>query len=260
MRDRCSESANSELADVRRRRSRAGVSCGGSLRRRVYVRGDWLVCWRPDHVCAVRVARTRRRRCQARGRARRLVGTDERNVGGAVRRGCRLCYGGGCGGLLRIPEDRVPQYLVSASTLDGERNPSTGGHLARRQQRTAPGVRAADLCGVVGGGMAALIRALRRFVRAQSGAEVIEFALTLPLLLLVVLGIIEFGFMFQEYEVVTNAAREGARIAILPTYSTNAAVTQSNVTTRINQYLSAAGLSTASATIYGGGSGCPGSW
>jgi Flp pilus assembly protein TadG len=105
--------------------------------------------------------------------------------------------------------------------------------------------------------MAALIRSLRRFVRAQSGAEVIEFALTLPLLLLVVLGIIEFGFLFQQYEVVTNAAREGARIAVLPTYTANASATQTNVTTRINQYLTAAGLSTASATIYGG-SGCPG--
>jgi Flp pilus assembly protein TadG len=105
--------------------------------------------------------------------------------------------------------------------------------------------------------MAALIRSLRRFVRAQSGAEVIEFALTLPLLLLVVLGIIEFGFLFQEYEVVTNAAREGARIAVLPTYSADAASTQANVTARVNQYLSTAGLSTASATIYGG-SGCPG--
>lgn len=105
--------------------------------------------------------------------------------------------------------------------------------------------------------MAALIRSLRRLVRGQSGAEVIEFALTLPLLLLVVLGIIEFGFLFQEYEVVTNAAREGARIAVLPTYSATAGVTQTNVTTRINQYLTAAGLNTASATIYGG-SGCPG--
>jgi len=107
--------------------------------------------------------------------------------------------------------------------------------------------------------MAALNRLVRRFVRAQSGAEVVEFALTLPLLLLVVLGIIEFGFMFQEYEVVTNAAREGARIAVLPTYSVNATVTQTNVTTRINQYLTAAGLNTASATICGGGGTCPGS-
>ena len=105
--------------------------------------------------------------------------------------------------------------------------------------------------------MAALRRLLRRFVRAQSGAEVVEFALTLPLLLLVVLGIIEFGFLFQQYEVITNAAREGARIGTLPTYTANASVTQTNVTARVNQYLTAGGLSTASATIYGGG-GCPG--
>ena len=37
----------------------------------------------------------------------------------------------------------------------------------------------------------------------------IEFSLTLPLLLLIVLGIIEFGLIFREYEVITNAAREG---------------------------------------------------
>ena len=47
-----------------------------------------------------------------------------------------------------------------------------------------------------------------------------EFALVLPLLLLVVLGIAEMGFMFQRYEVVTNAAREGARLAVLPGYGT----------------------------------------
>jgi Flp pilus assembly protein TadG len=108
--------------------------------------------------------------------------------------------------------------------------------------------------------MATLIRALRRFGRAQSGAEIIEFALTLPLLLLVVLGIIEFGFLFQQYEVVTNAAREGARIAVLPTYSANATATEANVRARVNQYLTAGGLSTASATICGGGGTCPGDW
>ena len=41
-----------------------------------------------------------------------------------------------------------------------------------------------------------------------------------PTLLLVMLGIIDFGFLFQRYEVVTNAAREGARVAILPGYQT----------------------------------------
>jgi len=71
----------------------------------------------------------------------------------------------------------------------------------------------------------------------------IEVALTLPLLMLVVLGIIEFGFVFQQYEVITNAAREGARIAVLPSYSTD------DAKTRINNYLDASGLVSANATV-----------
>ena len=52
----------------------------------------------------------------------------------------------------------------------------------------------------------------------ERGAELVEFAFVFPTLLLVMLGIIDFGFLFQRYEVVTNAAREGARVAILPGY------------------------------------------
>ena len=55
--------------------------------------------------------------------------------------------------------------------------------------------------------------------RSEDGAQLVEFALVLPMLLLVVLGIAEFGFIFQRYEVVTNAAREGARIATESTES-----------------------------------------
>ena len=74
---------------------------------------------------------------------------------------------------------------------------------------------------------------------SEAGAELIEFALVLPLLLLVVLGIIDFGFLFQRYEVVTNAAREGARIAVLPGYA------PSDVVFRVDQYLAAGGLTGA---------------
>lgn len=81
-------------------------------------------------------------------------------------------------------------------------------------------------------------------LRGERGAELIEFALTLPLLLLLVLGIIEFGFLFQEYEVVTNAAREGARLgAFIPT----AGYTTDDVKARINDYLGASGLKLAQA-------------
>jgi Flp pilus assembly protein TadG len=88
----------------------------------------------------------------------------------------------------------------------------------------------------------AALRDLRRRWRADSGAELVEFALTMPLLLLLVLGIIEFGFLFQQYEVVTNAAREGARIRVLPTY------TQQDAINRVNDYLNKAGLTASLAT------------
>jgi Flp pilus assembly protein TadG len=97
--------------------------------------------------------------------------------------------------------------------------------------------------------MAALNRVLKRLRRSESGAEVIEFALTLPLLLLLVLGMIEFGFLFQEYEVVTNAAREGARIAVLPTYSQTQAARVNNARARVNEYLNNAGLSSLLAGV-----------
>ena len=107
--------------------------------------------------------------------------------------------------------------------------------------------------------MSSVIWLLRRLRRSESGAELVEFALTLPLLLLIVLGMIEFGFVFQQYEVVTNAAREGARIAVLPTYAPTPGAAQTNVTLRVNGYLTDAGLNPALATICGG-TGCPGDW
>jgi Flp pilus assembly protein TadG len=83
----------------------------------------------------------------------------------------------------------------------------------------------------------------RRWV-SQDGAELIEFALVLPLLLLLLLGIIDFGLLFQRYQVVTNAAREGARVAVLPGYS------DEDVETRVSQFLTAAGLTDpATATV-----------
>jgi Flp pilus assembly protein TadG len=83
--------------------------------------------------------------------------------------------------------------------------------------------------------------------RSERGAELVEFALILPLLLLVLLGIMDFGLLFQRYEVITNAAREGARVAILPDYE---ASVDANVQARVNQYVSTSGLpGAATATV-----------
>lgn len=65
-----------------------------------------------------------------------------------------------------------------------------------------------------------------------------EFALTLPLLLVVIAGIVDFGFVFQRYEVITNAAREGARLASLPEYQTNTTMIQDRVRAYVQQGLS----------------------
>ena len=51
---------------------------------------------------------------------------------------------------------------------------------------------------------------LRRGGREQ-GASAVEFALVLPILLVLVFGIIAFGFGFARWVALTNGAREGAR-------------------------------------------------
>lgn len=83
---------------------------------------------------------------------------------------------------------------------------------------------------------------MKRLWKTEHGAELIEFALTFPLLLVVVMGIIDFGLLFQQYEVLTNAAREGARVSVLPGYGTT------DIQTRVNQYLQGTSLSAASVT------------
>lgn len=47
----------------------------------------------------------------------------------------------------------------------------------------------------------------------ERGASAVEMALVAPFLILILLGIIEFGYLFGEYNEVRHAAREGARFA-----------------------------------------------
>ena len=72
---------------------------------------------------------------------------------------------------------------------------------------------------------------MRTRIRSERGAALIEAAFTLPLLLFVSVGIIEFGRAFQTWQIVTNAAREGARVAVLPGTS------DAQVKSRVQSYL-----------------------
>jgi Flp pilus assembly protein TadG len=67
--------------------------------------------------------------------------------------------------------------------------------------------------------------------RGERGVELIEFAFVLPILVVVFAGIADFGFMLRNYEVVTNAAREGARMAV------KSGQTEASVAARVDAYM-----------------------
>ncbi len=77
--------------------------------------------------------------------------------------------------------------------------------------------------------------------RDQRGATIIEAAFVLPILFMSLLAILEFGRAYNEYQVLTNAAREAARYAVAPLEGTN--TLPSNAATVAEQFTSSAGLS-----------------
>ena len=98
-----------------------------------------------------------------------------------------------------------------------------------------------------------MARLIARLFRKDDGAELIEMAIVLPLLLLLIMGMVDFGFLFQRYLVLTNAAVEGARVASLPGY------TNADVTARVTSYATNGGVVGAvnTATV---GVTLPGAW
>src|SRR5688500_16912386 len=84
--------------------------------------------------------------------------------------------------------------------------------------------------------MATLMKRLRK---PADGNALIEMAIVLPLLLLLIMGMVDFGFLFQRYVVLTNAAVEGARVASLPGY------TSADVSARVADYVSKGGFTVA---------------
>jgi Flp pilus assembly protein TadG len=76
----------------------------------------------------------------------------------------------------------------------------------------------------------------KRFMKNQRGAALLETAITLPLILLVSVAIFEFGRAYQTWQVLTNAAREGARVSIIN------GTTSDQVKTAVKTYAEVGGL------------------
>jgi Flp pilus assembly protein TadG len=79
--------------------------------------------------------------------------------------------------------------------------------------------------------------------RNRRGAAVVEFAIVAPVFFVLVFGMVEYGRMVMVQQVITNAAREGARVGVLD------GSTYANVQTAVNNYLIAAKISTTATTI-----------
>lgn len=60
-----------------------------------------------------------------------------------------------------------------------------------------------------------LKRLIKRMRKSEAGQSMVEMALVLPILLLLIGGIMDFGWLFYNQLALTNAAREGARYAVI---------------------------------------------
>jgi Flp pilus assembly protein TadG len=77
---------------------------------------------------------------------------------------------------------------------------------------------------------------MTRLKKNERGTALLEAAITMPIILLVCVGIFEFGRAYQTWQVVTNAAREGARLAVIQGSK------EEDIRTRVRSYLTNGGL------------------
>lgn len=86
----------------------------------------------------------------------------------------------------------------------------------------------------------------------ERGAVAAEFALLLPVLLMMVIGTIEFGMIMYSRELITNASREGARAGIVQVAPKPGA---GAITTIAMNYLTGTGINPADITVTVAGAG-----
>ncbi|HEV3005564.1 MAG TPA: TadE/TadG family type IV pilus assembly protein [Pirellulales bacterium] len=85
---------------------------------------------------------------------------------------------------------------------------------------------------------------LRRKRDSRRGAALVEFALVVPVLLLFLVGMIEVGRAIMVQQLITNASREGARVA-----GYESTTQTSSVTSAVNTYLSNVNINGATTTV-----------
>ena len=69
-----------------------------------------------------------------------------------------------------------------------------------------------------------MTRFIRRLRKRDHGQALVEFALVVPILLVLLLGIVDLARAWNVYQVLTDAGREGTRVAVVDNGSTDAQV------------------------------------
>jgi len=70
---------------------------------------------------------------------------------------------------------------------------------------------------------------LRGLIHGEEGQNLVEFALLLPVLLYILMGIIQFGLIFAVYVTINNSVREAARWGSIYVYDNTKTATQNDV-------------------------------
>ena len=84
---------------------------------------------------------------------------------------------------------------------------------------------------------------------AETGAVVVEAAITLIFFFTLLLGIMEGGRFLNVQQTLTNAAREGARMAVAPITQTSTLASDGEIETEVRRFLDAARISGATITV-----------
>lgn len=87
------------------------------------------------------------------------------------------------------------------------------------------------------------MKLIKRLRAHRRGAATVEMAIAAPVLMSMLFGIIEFGWVFSVKQTITNAAREGCRTATMQ------GSTDAQITSAINSYLSTTGLDPTKYTL-----------
>lgn len=83
---------------------------------------------------------------------------------------------------------------------------------------------------------------MRRPRRSEGGAAAVEFALVFPVFAALVMGSMDLGYYFFAKQIVTNAAREGARAGTTTDPGSGSSVAMDNARTATIDYMAKNGI------------------